>query len=171
MYDRPLLYFRLARMMLHFSAYFIRDCRICHVLRDALTHEGSGLVLRGNLPITHETLSRILFFIHLSKMYCSPTPKEPKLALCVLIVGVFAVIMGLALVQMNNAYKLDLRLTNTCLCCIMINNRAENKAKPSKDGDAKLQGLFRKRWSPAATWSINCPMLLRGAIFLYNLNL
>ena len=79
--------------------------------------------------------------------------------------------MGLVLVQMNNAYKLNLRLTDTCLCCIMINNRAENKAKPSKDGDAKLQGLFRKRWSPAATWLINCPALLRGAIFLYNLNL
>ncbi len=27
MYDRLLLYFRLARLMLYFSAYFIMDCR------------------------------------------------------------------------------------------------------------------------------------------------
>ena len=46
MYDRLLLYFRLARLTPYFSAYFIRGLPVCHVLCYTLLHSPGDIVLQ-----------------------------------------------------------------------------------------------------------------------------
>ena len=66
MYDRLLLYFRLARLTPYFSAYFIRDCRYamsCVIL--LLMKDMAPLFVKlvcGNSTITDEALSFFLFY-------------------------------------------------------------------------------------------------------------
>ena len=65
MYDRLLLYFRLARLTPYFSAYFIRDCRYamsCVIL--LLMKDMAPLVklLCRNSTLTDEAVSFILFY-------------------------------------------------------------------------------------------------------------
>ena len=76
MYDRLLLYFRLARLTPYFSAYFIKDCLYamsCVILLFMKDMAPSRQVKCRNSTLTDVALSFIPFFIQLSKMYCTPT--------------------------------------------------------------------------------------------------
>ena len=79
MYDRLLLYFRLARLTPYFSAYFIRDCRylISCVILAMKGMASFRLVLSLTSTITYGALSFILF-IYLSNIYCTPTASRAQ---------------------------------------------------------------------------------------------